>query len=104
MFLLEAQGDGERTTPHHGKRIPPAISKLQRSSAGVNRHPAQAGTVCGFWEQTVTLLEATPFWGLTLVVLYFPDHAVLSHNVRPQLTSLVDGRCEVRSRMARMGY
>ncbi len=30
------------------------------------------------------------------------DCAVLSNNVRPQLTSLVDGRCEIRSRMARI--
>jgi hypothetical protein len=54
------------------KRIPPAIPKLRRSSACVNRHPAQAGTACGFWEQTVTVLETIPFRGLTLVVFMTP--------------------------------
>src|SRR5260370_7741513 len=54
------QGDGESTTFHSGKRIPPAIPKLRRSSACVNRHPGQAGTACDLWEQTVTLLETIP--------------------------------------------
>ena len=55
------------------KRMPSAIPKLRRSSACVNRHPAQAGTACDFWEQTVTLLETIPFRGLTLVVFMTPS-------------------------------
>jgi hypothetical protein len=48
---------GESETFHYGKRILSAIPKLRQCSACVNRYPAQAGTACDFWEQTVTLLE-----------------------------------------------
>jgi len=36
---FKARRDGESKTFHYGKRIPPAIPKLLRSSACVNRHP-----------------------------------------------------------------
>src|SRR2546426_6003233 len=57
IFILETpsmQSEGKSQTFYFGKRIPPAILKLRRSSARVNRYPGQAGTVCHFWEQTVT--------------------------------------------------
>ena len=68
MFLLQGRATLRVKRFTIRKRIPPAIPKLLRSSAGVNRHPSHIGTAFDLWEQTVTLLETIPFRGLTLVI------------------------------------